>query len=174
MKVAVFSDSHGGTENLKAAAVLAVGKNADVLIHLGDNYEDAAVLDGFGKKIIKVPGVFSDFYKDPGIPNRVVETIAGRKILISHTETSDSHDIHGDLKPEEIISGGEVDFAFVGHTHIPKIEKRGHVTIVNPGHLKSGDKRGFPPSFAVIDFQDGTIRIFDLKTGTVIKKETFS
>ncbi|MFH1352700.1 MAG: YfcE family phosphodiesterase [bacterium] len=169
MKIAVFSDSHGEIENLKEAAKTAVRESADILIHLGDNYEDAAVLDGFGKKVIKVPGVFSGFYKDPGIPNRVVETIAGRKILISHTETSHPNDISGDLKPEEVISGGEVDFAFVGHTHIPKIERRGKVTVVNPGHLKSGDKRGFSPSFAVIDFSNGKIRIFDLKTGEVIR-----
>jgi len=173
MKIAVFSDSHGEVENLKVAASKALGEKAGILVHLGDNYEDAAALESSGKKIIKVPGVFSEIYRDHGIPNRVVENIKGKKILISHTETSHPHDLPGDLKPEDVISGGEVDFAFVGHTHIPKIEKRGKVVVVNPGHLKSKDKRGSPPSFAVVDLSDGKIRILDLKSGKVIKEESF-
>lgn len=174
MKIAVFSDSHGKIENLKEAASKALREYADILIHLGDDYEDAAVLESSGKKIIKVPGVFSEFYKDPGIPNRVVVNIKGRKVLVSHTETSHPHDLPDDIKPEDVISGGEVAFAFVGHTHIPKIERRKKVIVVNPGHLKSEDKRGYPPSFAMIDLSAGKIQIFDLKTGKVIKEEKFS
>jgi predicted phosphodiesterase len=62
--------------------------------------------------------------------------------------------------------------SFYGHTHIPEIKENTGVLWVNPGHLQEEDKRGFPPSFAVVDFDKGkvTARIVDLWQGKDLVK----
>jgi putative phosphoesterase len=43
------------------------------------------------------------------------------------------------------------DFVILGHTHVPMIERAGHVTIINPGspaQPRDGDRRG---SYALLD-----------------------
>jgi len=73
MKLAVFSDSHGNLDYLESAASYALNKgNAEILVHLGDNYTDAKILNQFGRRIIRVPGVFSTQYQDPSITNRII------------------------------------------------------------------------------------------------------
>ena len=159
MRVGVVSDSHGYRDNLgDAARKIVEDEEAEVIVHLGDDYDDTEVLEQFGVKIIKIPGVFSDYYQDRAIPNRLVEEFEGWKVLISHTESSHENDLADDLVPEEIIERGEVDVLLHGHKHKPNIEEKGGVIRINPGHLKDEDKKGSPPSFAVIDFEKKKLR----------------
>ncbi|MEA3485330.1 MAG: YfcE family phosphodiesterase [Candidatus Aerophobetes bacterium] len=174
MKIGILSDSHGNLKNLeKAAKYLIESEKVEILVHLGDDYDDAKILEKFSVRVIKVPGVFSSYYQDPAVPSRLVETFQGEKVLISHTEIFHSNDLLTDLKPEEVIAKREVDLAFVGHTHIPKIEDRGGVLILNPGHLKKEDKKGYLPSFGLVDLDEGIAKIFDLERKTIIKKRIF-
>ena len=78
-----------------------------------------------------------------------------------------------DLKPEKVIAKREVDLAFIGHTHIPKIEDREGVLILNPGHLKKEDKKGYSPSFGLVDFDEKIAKIFDLERKTIIEEKAF-
>jgi len=168
MKVGVFSDSHGEIKNLEKAADVAVSIGVDLLIHLGDDYDDAAVLNKYGLRVLKVPGIYSDYYLSPDIPNRVIEIICGKRVLLSHTSSSSQNDLKEDLKPEKLIAGGEIDFLFYGHTHIPFAGERNGIIALNPGHLKEKDKRGYPPSFAVADFTEKAAVIYNLENGKVI------
>jgi hypothetical protein len=164
MKVGVLSDSHGELENLVKASKILLNKKVERVIHLGDNYEDTKVIeDTF--KVIKVPGVFSEYYQKEEIPNRIIKEIEGKRVLITHTERSHENDLPGDIKPEEVNK----DVVLYGHTHVPKIEEREGILYVNPGHLKSSDKKGFPPSLAIINFKDLSVEIFDLN-GRLVKK----
>jgi predicted phosphodiesterase len=62
-----------------------------------------------------------------------------------------------------------------GHTHAPSLVNANRVLWVNPGHLRTGDNRGFKPSFAVLDLQPDGIEavIHDLKTGWVLSRMVF-
>jgi len=171
MKIGILSDSHGNLGNLeKAAKYLIENEKVEVLVHLGDDYDDVKTLEKFPVRVIKIPGVFSSYYQDPAIPNRLIETFQGKNVLISHTDTSRRNDLPGDLKPEELIAKREVDLALVGHTHIPKIEDRGGILILNPGHLKKEDKKGYLSSFGLVDFDEGMAKIFDLERKTIIEE----
>ena len=46
------------------------------------------------------------------------------------------------------------------------------ILFVNPGHLKKEDKKGFPPTFAILDIEDRkvTVRILDLKNKTKLEE----
>ena len=174
MRVGVVSDSHGEIENLRKAAIWLIDKqNVEVIVHLGDNYEDTCVLENLGVRILKVPGVFSNYYQDRDIPNRVVVTFNGRKVLITHTECCHENDLPEDINPEELVNKDAVDVVLYGHSHIPRIDQRHSILYINPGHLKSEDKKGYPPSVAVVDFKEQiSANIFDL-IGKMIQSETF-
>ncbi|HID24885.1 MAG TPA: metallophosphoesterase [Thermoplasmata archaeon] len=174
MRVGVVSDSHGEIKNLKRAVEKLIEKHSvEVIVHLGDNYDDAVVLKNLGIKVIRVPGVFSNHYQNKNIFNRVVETFNGKRVLITHTEKSHENDLPDDLKPEELIGKKAVDVVFYGHTHIPKVEERQGILYVNPGHLKTMDKKGYPPSFAVVDFQNKVnVTIYTLE-GEIVQNKVF-
>jgi len=174
MRIGILSDTHGNLENLeKAARYLLEKEKVKVLVHLGDDYEDAKVLEKYPIRVIKVPGVFSSYYQDPAIPNRLIKTFKGKKVLISHTETSHKNDLPEDLRPEEVIGKKEVDLAFVGHTHIPKIEDREGVLILNPGHLQKEDKKDYLPSFGLVNFDEKIARVINLEKRVTIIRKTF-
>ncbi len=175
MKVGVLSDSHGELGNLKEAAKWLIEEGVSVLIHLGDDYDDAKVLDEFGVRVIKVPGVFESYYHDPSIKNRIIEEFEGKRVLISHTEELHKNDPPSEVKelinPQELIAKKEVHLVLVGHSHIPKIEEKEGVLILNPGHLKSEDKKGYAPTFGLIDFKNKKVQVITLnKKVTIIQK----
>ena len=166
MRVGIVSDSHQNLDSLRESAQWLVKKEkVEVIIHLGDDWDDARILDEFEVEVIKVPGVFSNYYQDPDIPNRKIVDFEGWKVLLTHTNTSHENDLPTDLNPEEVIAKKEVNVVLYGHTHIPKIEEVGKVLYLNPGHLKKEDKKGHPPSFGVIEFGKEKVeaKIIDLE-----------
>jgi len=165
MKLGVFSDSHGNLEYLGNAAAFAAGRGkADVLIHLGDNYKDAKVLNQFGKRVLRVPGVFANEYLDPSVSNRIVETFGPWNVLITHTSEPHPNDLPADIDPVETVRNKVVQIVLHGHTHIPRIALHEGVWFVNPGHLKRQDKKGYHASFAMLDLRrnDATAKIYQL------------
>ena len=85
MRVGIVSDSHQNLDSLREAAQWLVKKEkVEVIIHLGDDWDDARILDEFEVEVIKVPGVFSNYYQDPDIPNRKIVDFEGWKIGRAH------------------------------------------------------------------------------------------
>jgi putative phosphoesterase len=168
MKIGVVSDSHGHVDNLRRAVKAINEAGVDVICHLGDDYDDVKTLsDQEGARIIQVPGVFSTYYQEPSIPNRVIEEWEGVRVLLTHTPETHKNDLPNDLKPEEVVARGEVRLVLSGHSHIPEVKEEGGVIWVNPGHLKADDKKGYPPTYALLEVA-GTevrVRIVDLFAG---------
>jgi putative phosphoesterase len=159
MRVIVVSDSHGELENIKLLSLVAKEEKVEKIIHLGDDYDDADLLMNEGITIERVPGVFSAYYTERDIPNRKVIELEGWKLLLTHTKERHQNDLTGDTPPEEYIRSATVDIMLYGHTHIPAISIENHVYLINPGHLKSSDKRGYEPSYAVMDISSESIQI---------------
>lgn len=101
-----------------------------------------------------------------------MEEIAGCRVLFSHTRQPHKNDLPEDPDPEDLAARREVDVVAYGHSHIPEIEVAGNgVLFINPGHLKTEDKKGYAPSFAVLEFGPGelTARLVDLDSGVVFE-----
>jgi putative phosphoesterase len=176
LKIAVFSDTHGNVRSLRQAVEgILAAQAVDLFIHLGDDYDDAEVFEEFSHEYIRVPGVFSGYYADRSVPNRRVEELGGWKLLLSHTVDSHANDLSDDLKPEQLIAGGQVDVVLYGHTHRPELTDKDGILFVNPGHLKAEDKKGHPASYAVLDISGNEIRgrIVELAGGAVLKEIEF-
>jgi putative phosphoesterase len=126
MKIGVVSDSHGHIENLRRAAQDMHEAGAEVIVHLGDDYDDVKALsDQEGTAVVHVPGVFSTYYQDTGIPNRVIEEWEGVRVLLTHTPEAHKHDLPTDLDPAAVVAREEVRVVLFGHSHIPEVREKG-------------------------------------------------
>jgi putative phosphoesterase len=162
--IGIFSDSHNNINNLKNAASKAVEFGAKKLIHLGDNYADASTLYEFSKDVVNIPGIFCKEYKDITIPNRIILEIEGFKILLSHTPTSNPADLPEDLKPEQLIAENKIDIFLYGHTHLYEVMIKGDILHLNPGHLKTDDKKSPILTFGTLELEKTKAigKVFDI------------
>jgi len=77
MVIGVLSDSHGNLELMHNALVLLDRCGATRIYHLGDDYSDVDGLVAQGRTVGRVPGIYASEYKDPDVPNKLVETVDG-------------------------------------------------------------------------------------------------
>lgn len=129
MLIAVISDTHRITKFI-ALAKKAI-KDADILIHLGDNIEDVEALErGFKGKVYAVAGNcdYSSKYPKEGILE-----INSRKIFYTHGDLygvkSSINNIY--YRGKEL----EADIVLFGHTHQHIIEKGDGIVLMNPGSV---------------------------------------
>lgn len=173
MIFAVVSDSHGEIKNVGRLAVRLNRAGIKTALHLGDDYQDAGALLAAGLEVLRVPGVYSEYYRKPDIPNRLVTELSGLKIMLTHSDQPHENDLPEDRDPAELAAEEKPDLVFFGHSHLPVIEERDGVVWVNPGHLKAEDKKGSPPSYALVDASAGPPRvtILSLEDETVLMEK---
>lgn len=170
MLIGIISDTHGELENLKDAAwTLAYNWHVKTITHLGDECEDVDAIRDMGLELIEVPGVYCQEYQDTAVPNRVIKEFEGKRVLFSHTHETHKNDLPGDPDPKQLALEGKVDVVAFGHTHIPEAKLENGVLWLNPGHLKDSDKRGYGPSFAILDIDKDSARVLliDLRSGDI-------
>jgi putative phosphoesterase len=159
MKFLVVSDSHGCLDNLKYLAAKLKREGITHAFHLGDDYDDALALIDSGMDVFRVPGVFSPYYKDTTVPNRLVVELDGKKFMLTHTQKPHENDLDEDADPTDMAQAEHPEIVFYGHTHLPAVEHRDGVTWVNPGHLKVEDKKGSPASYALVDTDADPVKV---------------
>lgn len=131
MKIMIVSDTHG---NYLAPVSILNEIGADMLIHLGDEINDALSLGLIVDiPVIKVPGNCDQGAKEP---RELLETIAGKLFLITH---GDAYRVKNSLdRLVERARGVKASIALFGHTHKPLIQRQDGVLLVNPGTLMAG------------------------------------
>ncbi|SFC44491.1 YfcE family phosphodiesterase [Clostridium uliginosum] len=136
MLIAVLSDTHrmGKYINMVREHI----KKADILIHLGDNVEDAEELSSnFHGEVYIVSGNCDYSTKYP--KERVIE-IEDKRIFLTH---GDLYGVKYNLnniyyRTREL----DADIALFGHTHKSIIEKVHNITLMNPGSLSLPKNEG--------------------------------
>lgn len=146
MLIAVISDTHRVKKYIDLAKNFI--KDADILIHLGDNIEDVDILkEGFDGEVYAVAGNcdFSAKYPKEGM----IE-INGRKIFYTHG------DLYGVKSTINNIyyRGRELgaDVVLFGHTHEHGIERTEDLILMNPGSVSLPRLRG--RYVGIIDIDD--------------------
>ena len=176
MRIGVMSDTHGNLESMRRAAHRMIDEfKVDQIIHLGDDMSDAEQMGKIEAPLTAIPGVFEQSYRNPEVPHRYITKLGGVEVLLSHTPKRDAHDLPGDIDPERAMKSGRAKVFFHGHTHVYKMKKFERGVVINPGHLKVGDKRGGPPSFAIVDLEPSKIhaQIIELDGG-LLDEEDFN
>ena len=174
-RIAVFSDSHGNLSLLEKG-LLAIGPfQVDEVLHLGDDYQDANLVLDHGYALTRVPGTWTVEYQDKYIDNRLYMNVEGWRLFLTHTPLSHNMDRLDDKAPENVLADGLCDVFLHGHTHQPTICKRGHTVMVNPGHVKNWEDRGYPATFCILSFTGVRLQvsIYLLKDGSLYLEEQF-
>ena len=145
MKIVVVSDTHNSSGSIQKIGDISQNIRSDLVIHLGDFYDDLTPESLGDIPLIRVPGTWTSFYQNPLIDNRRVDVFQGWRFFLSHTPEKDSHDLIDDVDPQAFIRGGNCDVFLHGHTHHFNLEsvsfEKGSVLVCNPGHLSESDSR---------------------------------
>lgn len=147
MIIAVVSDTHRMPRYIELAREEI--KEADVLIHLGDNTEDIENLTReFSGEVYGVKGN-CDFTNN--YPKEQVLELFGNRIFITH---GDLYGVKYDMrnifyKAKEL----EVDIALFGHTHQHIIFEEEGIQFMNPGSISLPKSKGRHIGF--IELEEG-------------------
>jgi hypothetical protein len=154
-KIMVISDTHEDAIATKWVLDYLEENDINKIIHLGDYYSDALIIEEHGYELIKVPGTWDHlYYQNPSVNNRKFVDIAGWKLFLSHTPESHYNDLPDDLKPETIIFTGKADIFLYGHTHLAEVKHKNGMIFVNPGHMSNDEERGCPLTYAILEIDE--------------------
>lgn len=161
MKLFFISDIHGSLFYLKKAVDEFEKINADYLIILGDELyhgarnplpleynpkEVAELLNKYKDKIIAIRGNCDSEVDEMVLDYPMMSTYSillhnNKRLFLTH-----GHIYNENNMPK--LSDGDV-FIY-GHTHIPKAEKIGSITVINPGSITL-PKENNPNSYGVLE-----------------------
>ncbi len=144
MNILVISDTHGNMDLL--SSVLEANIDCDMVIHLGDNYED---LDTFtsllnGKENFKVPGIFHPQYKSGKLEAEKLVEVEGKKVLLVHSRRDITQ---------------IADIYLFGHSHEWELRNSKNGIFLNPGHLRMSEEKGREASYALLKILEGNFHI---------------
>ena len=151
MKILVLSDSHSGLRFMYRC-VDAV--EPDVILHLGDYYQDAEALaeDYPEIRLYQVPGNCDRYRCPPDALEILTPVIGGVRLYMTH-----GHRHHVKMDTGRLLGAARdagAQAALYGHTHVPNCyQDTDGLWVLNPGSCGY-----FGGSAGVIEIQDGKIR----------------
>lgn len=147
MRIAVFSDSHGNCDNMVQAVEIL---RPDHILHLGDGWRDAEKLaERFPAiPLTRVAGN-CDFSAEG--ERELLLCLGGKTLFLAHGHTLGvkSSLIRAYYTAQE----KGADILLHGHTHMPYIDERGGIWMMNPGSI--GDYRR--PSYGLLTIEGDKI-----------------
>lgn len=148
MKILILSDTHGNYP--MAIRALDKAGRVDQIVHLGDDIEDARMLETIiGRPVIKVPGNC-----DPGAAEirDFFTSFEDVDIFITHGDRYTVKAGLAELYKKAVEKNARL--VLYGHTHIAAIEKIGEILFVNPGCLSYKCQQN---SYAVLTLAGGKV-----------------
>ena len=148
----VLSDTHGEVDRVVHALA---SENLDGLIFLGDHYRDGlAIMARLGLSGHAVRGNV----EPPGVNGALEEMLElqGHRLLLTH-----GHRYHVKQSLLELYYRAyelDCDWALFGHTHIPTLEQKGHITLFNPGSAALPARLADRPSWGLVELKDGELK----------------
>ena len=148
MKLLILSDTHGNYP-LALRALERAGQ-VDQIVHLGDELEDATVLETIlDRSLIKVPGNCDASRK---LERDLLIDLAGIRFFITHGDRY--HVKSGLTELHKKALEQEAQAVLFGHTHEAAIVRIGGILLVNPGSLSY---KSLHTTFAVLSIIDGAV-----------------
>jgi len=148
MKLLILSDTHGNYP--LAVKALDEAGQIDRIIHLGDEFEDARMIEAItGSPLIKVPGNC-----DLGIEDarNITVTFDGSRIFMTH---GDRYLVKSGLaRLHKKAAAERAGIVLYGHTHVAAITEIDGILFVNPGCLGYNCST---PSYAILTITDGKV-----------------
>ena len=159
MTILVLSDSHSSLRFMRQCADTI---RPDVLVHLGDYFDDAVVLKEEYPQILvyQVPGNCDRYRCPPGLPEILVENICGVRVYMTHGHRHQVKMSIG-LRLED-ARAAKADIVLYGHTHAADCHREDDgLWVMNPGSCGY-----YGGSAGIIEIVDGK-----MKTCKVIREK---
>ena len=149
MKILVLSDSHS---SLRFMYDCVDTVKPDVIIHLGDHYDDGEVLqkDYPGVRFYRVPGNCDRLFAISYAPEVICCDISGVKFFMTHGHCHGVKSSTSRLIADAVKAGAQI--ALYGHTHEAECSQEGDLWVFNPGSC-----RGYGGSAGLIEIEDKKI-----------------
>ena len=150
MKILVLSDSHSALRFMFSCVEQLA---PDVVIHLGDYFDDGAALreDFPGIRLYQVPGNCDRYRCPPGQPEILVDRILGINLYLTH-----GHCHNVKLTLTRLLQDARACYAdavLYGHTHQPDCrQEEDGMWILNPGSCGYGGRTA-----GLIEVENGKI-----------------
>lgn len=157
MKIMIVSDTHRHNENLEKA--LLVEKPIDLFIHLGDIESSEDYIQSIAECPCLLVAGNNDYFSM--LNKEIITNIGKYKVLLTH-----GHHYYVSVGNEIIRTEAEaqnIDIAMFGHTHRPLIEKKGKVTLINPGSLSYPRQDGKIPTYIIMTINKKGDAEFEIK-----------
>jgi putative phosphoesterase len=111
-----------------------------------------------------------------GLPASDWRVCAGRVLAIYHGSPAGDTEFVSPYKPlpaavERFWGEGDAEILILGHTHIPMIDRGPLGTIINPGSVLGVPGVQTSYSVAIVETEDVSVRIFDIRTGREIRRD---
>lgn len=150
MKLLVLSDSHSTLSFMRRCID---GVKPDVIIHLGDHFDDGATMREEYPHIplYQVPGNCDRYRCDPGQPEIVTCSIGGVRVYMTHGHRHSVKSYLGALLRDARAAHAAV--VLYGHTHVPDCHREEDgLWVLNPGSCGY-----FGGSAGLLEIKDGRI-----------------
>ena len=150
MKLLVLSDSHS-TLSFMRRCIDAV--RPEVLIHLGDHFDDAAAIHEEYPNIplVQVPGNCDRYRCPPGQPEIIITRIGGVDLYLTHGHRHSVKSYLGALLRD--ARKAKVQAVLYGHTHVADCHREEDgLWVLNPGSCGY-----FGGSAGILEIKDGSI-----------------
>lgn len=145
MKVLIVSDTHGRDINYKK--VIERVKPIDLMIHLGDYEGSEEYIQSITPCKMEMVSGNNDFFTL--LPKESILKVKQYTIFITHGHRYGVNRDYAALYETGKKYGA--DIVMCGHTHIPHIEKREGIWIINPGSLSLPRQQNRLASFIIMD-----------------------
>lgn len=148
MKLVILSDTHGNYP-LAIRAIESAG-NIDGIIHLGDEIDDARMIETvLERKVVMIPGNCDLLATEP---RDLIATYEGVRILMTH---GDRYGVKAGLATlQKKAAESSVRVVLYGHSHRAHHVQVGGVLFINPGCLNYNCRTN---SFATLSIENGLI-----------------
>ncbi len=144
-KILIVSDTHRQSGNL--LRVLEKVKPIDLLIHCGDiEGEDMHIELAAECPMQVVAGNNDVFY---GYDDQKTFYLGKYKVFMTHGHHHGVHYGNSSLLAAAKAEGA--DIVMYGHVHMPKVERVGNITLLNPGSLTYPRQEGRKPSYIIME-----------------------
>lgn len=144
LRFLIFSDTHNLREPMRE---LYARYPNDGIIHLGDHWADARWMlqQTAGHPVYAVKGNCD--YGAEGPEDQLLE-LGGVKLLLMHGHRFGVKSGYGGALAEAKRRGARV--VLFGHTHIPFMEEREGILMLNPGSLRNPQRE-----YAILEIEEG-------------------
>ena len=144
----IISDTHGDYPHA-VSAVESAG-SVDLIVHLGDGFEDARIIEAIGQlPVLKVTGNCDPVAE---AERDILVTLADKTVMITH---GDRYAVKSGLsRLHKRAMELKVNIVLYGHTHHAAIDTIGTIFFINPGCLNTKSREA---SYAILTIDNGGI-----------------